>query len=163
MQIKKVEIVLSLEYLSNFWRTLKIPLINCEINLILTWSKNCVITSKATTVEVGYNRINDPTNAIFKITDSKLYVPVNTLSTQNDNKILKQLRTGVKRTIKSNRYRPEMTNETKNNNLNYFNGPTFTKINRLFVLSFKNEEDRTSFSDCYVPNVEIKDSNVLID
>ena len=92
-----------------------------------------------------------------------LYVPVNNLSTQKDNKILEQLRTGFERTIKPNRYRPGMTNETKNNNLNYFDGPTFTKINRLFVLSFKNEEDRTSFSDCYVPNVKIKDFNVLID
>ena len=56
-----------------------------------------------------------------------------------------------------------MTNQTKTNHLNYLIDPTFTKVNRLFVLSFKNEEDRTPFSKYYVPNVEIKDFNVLID
>ena len=56
-----------------------------------------------------------------------------------------------------------MTNQTKNNNLNYLIDPTSTKINRSFVLSFKNEEDTTSFSEYYVPNVEIKDFNVLTD
>ena len=56
-----------------------------------------------------------------------------------------------------------MTNQTKNNNLSYLIYPTFTKINRLFVLSFENESDRTSFSKYYVPNVQIKNFNVLID
>ena len=56
-----------------------------------------------------------------------------------------------------------MTNQTQNNNWNYLINPTFTKVNRLFVLSFENENDRTSFSKYYVPNVQIKDFNVLID
>ena len=56
-----------------------------------------------------------------------------------------------------------MTNQTKPNHLNYLINPTFTKINRLFVLSFENKEDRTSFSKYYVPKVEIKGFNVLID
>ena len=56
-----------------------------------------------------------------------------------------------------------MTNQTENNNLNYLIDPTFTKVNRLLVLSFDNENDRTSFSNYYVPNVQIKDFNVLID
>ena len=56
-----------------------------------------------------------------------------------------------------------MTNQTKTNYLNYLIDPTFNKVNRLFVLSFENEEDRTSFSEYYVPKVEIKDFNVLID
>ena len=55
-----------------------------------------------------------------------------------------------------------MTNQTKTNNLNYLIDPTFNKVNRLFVLSFENEEDRTSFSKYYVPQVEIKDFDVLI-
>ena len=55
------------------------------------------------------------------------------------------------------------TNQTKNNNLNYLIDPKFTKVNRLFVLSFENENDRASFSKHYVPNVQIKDFNVLID
>ena len=91
-----------------------------------------------------------------------MYVPVVTLSTENDKKHLEQLRTGFKRTIKWNKYRSEMTNQTKNNNLNYLIDPTFTKVNRLLVLSFENENDRTSSSKYYVPNVQIEDFNVLI-
>ena len=56
-----------------------------------------------------------------------------------------------------------MTNQTKTNNLNYLIDPTFNKVNRLFVLSFENEEDRTYFSKYYTPKIEIKDFNVLID
>ena len=108
-------------------------------------------------------KIHNPTNAIFKITDTKLYVPVVTLSTKNDNNFLEQLKSGFKRTIKWNKYRSEMTNQTKTNHLNHLIDPTFIKVNRLFVLSFENEEDRTSFSKYYVPKVEIKDFNVLID
>ena len=55
-----------------------------------------------------------------------------------------------------------MTNQTKNNNINYLIDPTFTKVNRLLVLLFENENDRTSFSKYYVPNIQIKDFNVLI-
>ena len=93
----------------------------------------------------------------------KIVRPVITLSTENDKRLLQQLRTGFKRTIKWNKYRSEMTNQTQNNNLNYLIDPTFTKVNRLFVLSFENEDDRRSFSKYYVPNVQIKDFNVLID
>ena len=92
-----------------------------------------------------------------------MYVPVVTLSAENDNKLLEQLKTGFKRTIKWNKYRSEMSNQTKNNNLNYLIDLTFTNVNRLFVLTFENEDHRTSFSEYYVPKVEIKDFNVLID
>ena len=78
-------------------------------------------------------------------------------------RLLEQLRTGFKRTIKWNIYGSEMTNQTKNNNLNYLTDPTYTKVNRFFVLSFENQNDRTSFSKYYVPNVQIKEFNVLID
>ena len=91
-----------------------------------------------------------------------MYVPVVTLSKENDIKLLEQLKSGFKRTIKWNKYRSEMTNQTKTNNLNYLIDPTFNKVNRLFVLSFENEEDRTSFSKYYTPKVEIKNFNVLI-
>ena len=146
-------------------------LINCEINLILTLSENCVLTSKATRDAVsaqgrdpGVTAIDNPTtNVTFEITDTKLYVPVFTLSTENDKRLLEQLRKEFKRTIKWNNYRSEMTNQTKNANLNHLIDPTFTKVNRLFVLSFENENDRTSFSKYYVPNFKIKDFNVLID
>ena len=92
-----------------------------------------------------------------------MYVPVVTLSTENDKTLLEQLRTRSKRTIKWNKYRSEVTNQTQNNNLNYLIDPTFTKVNRLFALSFANEDDRRSFSKYYVLNVQIKDFNVLID
>ena len=92
-----------------------------------------------------------------------MYLPVVTLSTKDDNNFLEQLKSGFKRTIKWNKYRSEMTNQTKTNNLNYLIDPTFTKINRLFVLLFGNEEERASFLKYYVPKVQIKDFNVLID
>ena len=121
------------------------------------------ITSMERRVITNTRRDTSPTNATFQITDTKLYVPVVTLSTEDDNNFLEQLKSGFKRTIKWNKYRSEMTNQTKTNNLNYLIDPTFNKVNRLFVLSFENEEDRTSFSKYYVPKVEIKDFNVLID
>ena len=80
-----------LQDLRNFWRTLHIPLINCEVSLTLTWSKNCVFRSqvKREAVDGGNSiaRINNPEEATFKITGTKLYVPVVTLSTQDDNKL----------------------------------------------------------------------------
>ena len=92
-----------------------------------------------------------------------MYVPVVALSAKNDNKLLEQLKTGFKRRIKWNKHRSEMPNQTKNNNLNYLIDPTFTNVNRLFVLTFENEYDGTSFSKYYLPKVEIKDLNVLVD
>ena len=100
--------------------------------------------------------INNPTGATFKITDTKLYVPVVTLSAENDNKLLEQLKTGFKGTITWNKYRPEMSNQTISNNLNYLIDRALTNVNRLFVLSYENEDDRTSFSNYYVPKVEKK-------
>ena len=134
-----VKIVVPLKYLSNFWRSLNIPLITCKIELILTWFKNCVLISKATR-EANYGtnpviyEIDNPENATFQITDTKMYVPVVTLSKENDTNLLEQLKTGFKRTIKCNKYRSQMTIQPRNNNLNYLIDPTFTNVNRLFVL-----------------------------
>ena len=81
---KEAEIIVQLKYLGNFWRTLDMPLINCEINLILTWFENCVLTSKVQSDKFfatgsdenpQFSEINNPTNVTFKITDTKLYVP----------------------------------------------------------------------------------------
>ena len=102
-------------------------------------------TAKATQgVNPARPAINAPTNATFQIADTKLYVPVVTLSMENHKRLLEQLRTGFKRTIKWNKYKSEMTNQTKNNNLYYLIDSTFTKVLRLFVLSFENENYRTS-------------------
>ena len=98
-RIKNAEIVVPLKYLSNFWRTLDIPLINYEVSLTLTWSENCVLTSKATKAAEGDNpAINNPTNLTFRITE--LYVPLITLSTENDDKLLEKSKAGFKRIIK---------------------------------------------------------------
>ena len=92
-----------------------------------------------------------------------MYVSVVTLSAENDNKLLKRSKTGFKRAITWKKCRSEVSNQTKNNSLNYLIDLTFTNVNRLFVLSFENEDDRTSFSNYYVPSVETKGLNVLID
>ena len=99
-----------------------------------------------------------------------MYVPVVTLSKENDTKLLEKLKSGFKRIIKWNKYRSQMSVQSNNNNLNYLIDPTFTNINRLFVLSFERIEEnhikkdyRDSFSHYYVPRVQIKDFNVLID
>ena len=163
------KIVAPLKYLSNFWRSLNIPLINCEVELILTWFKNCVLISKSTR-DADYDehidrKIDVPENAIFQITDTKLYVPVVTLSKENDIKLLEQLKSGFKRTIKWNKYRSEMTVQPQNNNLNHLISPTSTNVNRLFALSFSrkiNTDSRYSYSNYYVTKVEVHDFNVLI-
>ena len=165
-----VKIVVPLKHLSNFWRSLDIPLINCEVELILNWFKNCVLISKATR-EANYGanpvvyEIDNPENATFQITDIKLYVPVVTLSKENDIKLLEQLKLGFKRTIKWNKHRSQITIQPQNRNLNYLIDATFTNVNRLFVLSFlrnNNTGSRYSYSDYYIPKVEINDFNVLI-
>ena len=93
--LTNAKFVILLKHLSNSWRNLDIPLINCEVELILTWSKNCVLADKTAEPAQGGNpAIVAPSGATFKITDTKLYVPVVTLSKENDTKLLEQLKTG---------------------------------------------------------------------
>ena len=99
-ELKNIKVVVPLKYLSNFLRELKIPLINFEVSLNLKWSKNCVLTSKATRNRIAaqedqllVNAINNPTNTFFDGTDCKLYVPVVTLSAENKDKLLEQSKT----------------------------------------------------------------------
>ena len=101
-----------LKYLSNFWRTLEMLLINCEVNLILTWSSTCVITNST-----GAGR--------FAITDTRLYVPVVTLSTQGNTKLLEQLKSGFKRVINWNKYLSKPDLLAQNQNLNHLAEPSF--------------------------------------
>ena len=141
-----------LKYLSNFWRTLEMPLINCEVNLILTWSSTCVLVSTNTA-----NR-----NAAFAITNTKLYVPVVTLSTQENTKFLQQLKSGFKRVINWNKYlsKPELL--AQNQNLNHLVEPNFQGVNRLFVLAFENDDHRISTRGYNLTTVEMKDYNIMI-
>ena len=138
-----------LKYLNNFWRTLEIPLVNCEVNLIFTWSSTCVITNSTGVVT-------------FEIRDKKLYVPVVTLSTQDNSKMPQQLKSGFKRTVSWNKYlsKPELLRQDPN--LNHLVESSFKGVNRPF-LAFENDARRTSHSGYYLSNVELKDYNVMID
>ena len=163
---KDIELAIPLKYLGNFWRSLNIPLISCEVSLELKWDENCVITSKEQRVIGGGNRDNAPTGATLAITNCRLYVPVVTLSKNDEIKLLTNLKSGFKREIIWNKYRSQMTSEAVNNNLNILVDPTFTNANRLFVLSYATDDDnynRQSYSQFYLPKVMVKDYNVIID
>ena len=118
---KGVKFSVPLKHVSSFRTTLNKPLIKCEVHLTLAWSKNFIITDE-TTHDVDPNtdspvpKVRAPIGATFKITDTKLYVPVVTLSSKDDRKLLQQLKTGFKRTIKWNKYWSEMSKQTKTNN-----------------------------------------------
>ena len=119
-------------------------LINCEVELILTWFKNSVLISKSMR-DTDYDepiarKIDTPESAIFQITDT---VPVVTLSNENDIKRLEQLKSRFKRTIKWNKYKSQIPVQSQNNNLIYLIDPTFTNFNTLFVLLF----ERTMITD----------------
>ena len=145
----EVEIMVPLKYLSNFWRTLEMPLINCEASSTLIWSQNCVIT-------------NSTGEGKFKITDTNLYVPVVTLSANDNEKSLQQLGSGFKRVINWNKYLSKPALLAQNPNLNYLIEPSFQGVNRLFVLAFEKDAQRKVHSGYYLPNVEIKNYNVMI-
>ena len=122
-----VEIMVSLKHLSDFWRAIEMPLINCEIVLMLTWSKNCSLVNGITDQE-----------PIFTITVTKFYFPFVTLSTQGNLQLLKQLESGFKRTINWNKCQSKLKEHKRNRYLDFLIDPTFEGVNRLFVLSFEN-------------------------
>ena len=128
------------------------PLINCEIELILTWSANCVII---------YTDIAGQ-NPTFTITETNVYVPVVTLSTQDYVNLLPQLKLGFKRTITWNKYLSKTELLPQNRNWNHLIEPSFQGVNRLFVLAFENDDQRVSNKGYYLRNIEIKDYNVMI-
>ena len=160
---QEVELAIPLKYLGNFCRALNIPLISCEVSLELKWDKKCVTTSLEQRDIGGGNTDNAPTGATRAINDYKLYVPPVTLSKDDEIKLLTNLKSGFKREIMWNKYRSQMTTEAINNNLNIIIDPTFTNVNRLFLLAYQNANDRQSFSQFYLPNVMVKDYNVIID
>ena len=141
-------------------------MINCETELDLPWSKECIISKILLTPRVPAISDDNPpvqevaaiqaTGATFQVKNAKRYVPVVKLSI-NDN-----IKQGFKITISSNRYSSKLTTQTKNNNLDYLIDPTFRNINRFFVLSFKNGNDnpkRDSFDEYYMPLIEL---NILM-
>ena len=162
---QEVEIAIPLKYLGNFWRALNIPLISCEVSLELKWNKNCVITSlQERLIQPPLVARDDaPTGATLAISDCKLYVPVVTLSKDDEIKLLTNLKSGFTREIEWNKYRSQMSTEATNNNLSILIDPTFTNVNRLFVLAYLTANDRQLFSQFYLPKVMAKDFNVIID
>ena len=129
------------------------PLINCEVELILTWFAGCVIIY--TDVE---NHV--PT---FTITETNLYVLVATISVQDNAKLFPQLKSGFERKISCNKYLSQPELLAQNANLNHLIEPSVQGVNRLFVLAFENHEQRTSNKRYHLPNVDIKYYNVMID
>ena len=132
---RNVEIMVLLKTLSNFWRILEMPLINCEVNLIIILNEG----------------------ATFAITETKISVPVVTLSTQNSAKLLQQLKSGFKIIINWNTYLSKKELLAQNPSLNDLVDPNFQGVNRLFVSAFENNVQRTTNKRYYLPNVEIKD------
>ena len=124
--------------------------VNCEINFILTWSENCVISSTT-----GLKK--------FAITDTKLYTPIATLSTQANIKLLKQLESSFKIITNWNKHQSKVTEKAKNRYLDYLIDASFQAVNRLFVLLFENETDREVHTGYLLLKVEIKDYNVMTD
>ena len=161
-----IELAIPLKYLGNFWRALNMPLSSCEVSVELKWNKKCVITSlKQRAIDENDlpNRDGAPTGATLDINDCKLYVPVLILSKDDEIKLLTILKSGFTREIMWNKYRSQMTTEAANNNLNILIDPTFTNVNRLFVLAYQNADNRQSFSTFYLPKVMVKDFNVISD
>ena len=159
---KEIVFAVPLKYLGNFSRALNIPLISCEVFLELKWNKNCIITSQQIGVNLDGGNTAAPTDATIAINDCKLYVPVVTLSKDDEIKLLTNLKSGFKREIIWNKYRSQMTTEAINNNLNILVDPTFTNVNRLFVLAYQTADDRQLYSQFYLPKVMVKDY-VIID
>ena len=138
----------------------------------MLWSRYCIISEIPRTPEVLANppvpvvEATQTTGAAFQMNNAKLYVPVVNLSINDNIKFLENIKQGFKRTNSSNKYISEITTQPKYNNLDYLIDLTFRNINRLLVLSFKNDDNdptKGSFDKYYLPLVEMQDFNALID
>ena len=175
--LKNIKLVVPLKYLSNFFRSVEMPLINCKIHLKLNWNNNCAMYG-ADTYAGGDNDNNRETT--FQITSTKLYVPVVTLSTKDNENLTKQLDEGFKRPVYWNEYQSKIeTKAADNNNLTKFPlDASFQGVNRLFVFAFidttenvagnpsnntANRVQRDSHRKYFLPRVDITNYNVLID
>ena len=167
------EVVVPLKQLSDFWISLGLPLFNCEMEVDLSLSEDYILSQINRTPAVPANpnetlanpriRATSSSEAKFQINNAKLYVPVVTLSIDN-NIFFKKIKPRFKRRIFWNKYRSEITTQPRNNDLDYMIDPTFKNINRLFVLSFKNgfnDPTRDSFDKYFMPLVEVKDFNAF--
>ena len=151
-----VKIVVPLKYLSNFFRSLEMPLINCKIKLNLTWKKECVLSTAAD-------------DAVFIINDTKLYVPVVTLSKEDNKDFIEQQNKGFQRSIYWNEYKTkEQTENADANVVKYINlDPSFQGVNRLFLMAYSradnNQATRNGQQKYYLPRMDLKKYNVIVD
>ena len=152
---RSVKVVAPLEYLSNFFRSLEMPLINCKIKLNLAWKKECVLS-------------NQDGAAVFIINDTKMYVPVVTLSKEDNKDFIEQQNKGFQRSIYWNEYKTKETNENADANLfKYINlDPSFQGVNRLFVMAYNRvdgQPTRNGQRKYYLPRIDLEKYNVIID
>ena len=133
------------------------------MSLELKWDKNCIITTQQIGRDLDGGNTAAPMGATLAINNCKVYVPIVTLSKDDEIKLLTNLKSGFTREIEWNKYRSQVSTEAINNNVNILIDPTFTNVNRLFVLAYQTADDRKSFSQFYLPRVMIKDYNVIID
>ena len=176
VELTNIKVIVPLKNLSSFIFNLNFLKINSEIELILKWSQNCILTEKVSRegkdeipaqdgnpLAPAVAAINTPSDLKLSITDCKLYVPVVTLQGKYENKLYEGLKTGIDIDFEWNMFRIQIINQPATNNLNFLIDPTFNNVNRLFVVVFPNEEGRSSFSKYYTPTVKMNDYNVLID
>ena len=145
--------MVALKYVSNFWRAPEMSLVNCKFSLQLKWSRNFVIVTDTVN---NHNRTS-------QINYIKLYVLVVNLSAQENINLLKKLESGYKITINWSQYLAKRTNQAQKRYLDYLIHPSFPGVNRLFVLAFKDDNGRESLEQYYLPTVEVKDYNAMID
>ena len=141
------QVVVSVKFLINLLRSLDLPLINCriELNLSIITEASKTYGSVPNTNPVRYQVTSQKARATLQISNIKLYVPVVTLSINDNIKFLQNIKQGFKRTISCKKYRSEITTQSKNNNLDYLIDPTFSSINVLSLRSFKNINARETF------------------
>ena len=168
---KGVKIAVPLEYLSNVWRSLEMPLINCKVELLLKWIENCVLT----TAEIGANAdATGADSATLEVTDVRLYVPVVTLSAEDNVKLVKQLNEGFKRPVYWNKYKVthnkvvEIAAANAEKHIRELLDSSYQGVKRLFVLAYNNKEGDNkvsvdSYKKYFLPRVKIENYNIEID
>ena len=152
-------ISLPLKYLSNFSRSLEMPLINCNVELNLRWTKYCVLPLGG-----NDNPNNNTDNIIFTIKDTKLYDPVETLSTRDNQKLSKLLSKGFERSVYWNAYITKSYNKNTTNDFRCFLELNFVEVNRLFTSVYTNHGDNVKWFNArkyYLPKDLIKNYNVI--
>ena len=162
--LKNAIIAVSLKYLSNFWRSIEMPLINCKVELKFRWTKHYIF-SVASTGNVNGNNDNDNNNNIFTIRDTQLFVPVVTLSARDNQKLSKLLTKGSKRSVYWNEYKTKTENKNMPNEYRNFLESNFAGVNRLFVLVYTDENNnakRFNAQKYYLSKEIIKNYNVII-